>query len=840
MFFHGWNNYLENAFPEMSYDSSNDVLGDYSLTLVDTLDTLAIIGTKEQFEHAVNQVLEYVSFDKNNKVQVFELNIRALGGLLSAHIFASDPTLGRKIENYDGGLLKLAVDLAQRFIPAFVESKTGIPYPRVNLRHGVPKTETVQTCTAGAGSLILEFGVLSRLTGDPIYEQLAKKALISLWERRSDLNLVGNVIDIQTGKWIHTASSTGAGIDSFFEYLLKAYILFGEKDYLEIFEQSYEAILKHIVDKSGYLYRNVHMDSGTLMATWIDSLSSFMPGVQVLYGDLEAAIKGHLVFYNLWRRYHAIPERFDFYHKTANVLNYPLRPEFVESNYYLYQATKDPFYLHVGEMILEDLNNRTRIPCGFASMHDVQTGRLEDRMESFMLSETLKYLYLLFDSENSINTMDSNFVFTTEGHILPLANQYLKSVTVKGSSGTSSSPLMNNRCKKYNPFHFSKSTMNKTSSVSAFNKYMKRSKSFTGQPRAFDLSSVPYLPLFDFASYLTRFEEKNSPISTYNANVFLHRQGTCFAPKLRSKSFTLTFGQDYRKSYQQASPKFVEILGGFLYKSLSGLKMELTDLPRNLGGGYSVTAGESEKIIVPIDAIKSFLKQDQLELYEETLPSSWSDYIGLEYRTIKQDEIDGEIELRLLGKDQSKLYTAVESNFGGSFLKDTINDDSGDEEEDIYDVDKTSFNQEDQEYRVIHFLGDDRLFGCEEYNTIDAEKIKGKILITSRGKCTFYTKVRWAEKAGANGVLFINNEEKASAFKAMSEYNGNSPYHKVTIPSATMTRESGAQLLDFLNLYDTTRMTFNKPTKETSLISSTLSGVKINGKFVNNWIVIHS
>ncbi|ORZ07615.1 glycoside hydrolase [Absidia repens] len=425
MFFHGWDNYMQHAYPHdelkplsckglgSNLHSANDVLGDYSLTLVDALDTLALIGTQEQFELAVNKVLADVSFDKNNKVQVFELNIRALGGLLSAHMLASDPSLGHQIENYDGGLLRLAIDLAQRFLPAFKKSKSGIPYPRVNLRHGVPKTETVETCTAGAGSLILEFGVLSRLTGDPQYEEVAKQALYALWDRRSDIDLVGNVINIQTGQWIHTASSTGAGIDSFFEYLLKAYILFGEDEYLEIFETSYDAIKQHILDNTGYLYRNVHMDSGTLMATWIDSLSAFMPGVQVLYGDLEAAIKGHLVFYNIWRQYHALPERFDFYHQTADIHNYPLRPEFVESTYYLYQATKDPFYLHVGEMIMEDLNNRTRLPCGFAGIGDLRTGRLDDRMESFMLSETLKYLYLLFDTDNPMNAVDSNFVFTT-------------------------------------------------------------------------------------------------------------------------------------------------------------------------------------------------------------------------------------------------------------------------------------------------------------------------------------------------------------------------------------------------------------------------------------------
>ncbi|KAI8341035.1 glycoside hydrolase [Chlamydoabsidia padenii] len=528
----------------LRYDSTNDVLGDYSLTLVDVLDTLAVIGTQEQFEQAVKKVLADVSFDKDNKVQVFELNIRALGGLV----------------NYDGGLLRLATDLAQRLLPAFKKSKSGIPYPRVNLRHGVPKTETVETCTAGAGSLILEFGVLSRLTGDPQYEQVAKQAILALWNRRSDIDLVGNVINIQTGQWIHTASSTGAGIDSFFEYLLKAYILFGEEEYLEMFEISYDAIKKHILDKSGYLYRNVHMDSGTLMATWIDSLSAFMPGVQVLYGDLESAIKGHLVFYNIWRRYHALPERFDFYHQKADIHNYPLRPEFVESTYYLYQATKDPFYLHVGEMIVQDLNNRTRLPCGFASIGDLRTGRLDDRMESFMLSETLKYLYLLFDSDNPLNSLDSNYVFTTEGHFLPLAGQYLEH-----SRPLSKSSIINNHCRKYNP------------------------RSTIKRPQAFDLSSVPFLPLSDFAAKLTGYQHNTSSIlsSLYS----LHPEGQCISPVVKPRSFELVFGQDHRQNYRQNTPKLIDIMGGLISKSLSGLKIELTKLPRGLDGGYLVTGG---------------------------------------------------------------------------------------------------------------------------------------------------------------------------------------------------------------------------------------------------------
>ncbi|KAI9488463.1 glycoside hydrolase [Zychaea mexicana] len=525
----------------------NDILGDYSLTVVDTLDTLAIMGEQELFEDAVNRVLRDVSFNQDNKVQVFESNIRGL-----------------------------AQDLADRLIPAFQYSKTGLPYPRVNLRHGVPRTETVETCTAGAGSLVLEFGVLSRLTNNTYYEDVAKRALNALWNRRSDIDLLGNVINIQTGQWIHTASSTGAGIDSYFEYLLKAYILFGEPEYLDMFDDAYKAIMQHVRDPSGYLYRNVHMSSGALMATWIDSLSSFWPGVQVLYGDLDSAIKGHLVFYNIWRRYHGLPERFDYYRKTVDIGFYPLRPEFIESTYYLYRATRDPFYLHVGEMVLEDLNNRTRLPCGFATIGDVRTGRLEDRMESFMLSETLKYLYLLFDTDNAFNKLDSNFVFTTEGHFLPLAGHLLKK-----NAPSSSSPSTTATCLPYNIV-----TTATTSHPT---------------PHHLDLSSIPYRPETDFAAAIVGYNNNNNEEGGGGrraSDLLLHPQGHCVSPHTvaQQQSFELSFGTDARtttanQKFHRQSPKFVDLVGGFLAKSLSGLKLEITKRPQRTGGGFQVTRG---------------------------------------------------------------------------------------------------------------------------------------------------------------------------------------------------------------------------------------------------------
>ena len=113
------------------------------------------------------------------------------------------------------------------------------------------------------------------------HQNAAKKALYALWNRRTELDLVGNVIDIQTGHWIHTASGIGAGIDSFFEYLLKSYTLFGEAEYYEVFLQAYTAIMKYIRDSGGYVYQNINMYNGGIMSSWVDSLAAYFPGLQV-------------------------------------------------------------------------------------------------------------------------------------------------------------------------------------------------------------------------------------------------------------------------------------------------------------------------------------------------------------------------------------------------------------------------------------------------------------------------------------------------------------------------------------------------------------------------------
>lgn len=212
------------------------------VTLVDAADTLAILGNRTEFQAAVRRIDEELpDFHLDVNVSVFETNIRVLGGLLSAHLFAVDDELGLMEPHanlatggYDDELLRLALDLGARLLPAF-DTATGIPYGTVNLAYGVPEGETAVASLAGAGSLSLEFGVLSALTGRPEFGRRARRAVAALYDRRSVLGLLGKHINVRSGKWVEALSGIGSNSDSFYEYLLKAYLLFGDVDAWRMF-----------------------------------------------------------------------------------------------------------------------------------------------------------------------------------------------------------------------------------------------------------------------------------------------------------------------------------------------------------------------------------------------------------------------------------------------------------------------------------------------------------------------------------------------------------------------------------------------------------------------------
>uniref|UniRef100_S4RM89 alpha-1,2-Mannosidase n=1 Tax=Petromyzon marinus TaxID=7757 RepID=S4RM89_PETMA len=448
MFYVGYDNYMSHAFPadelnpidcrgrgpdvdNPSNININDVLGNYSLTLIDALDTLAVMGNASQNGDAHTQC------DDNTHFEHFGLFLcahaaahacpgacRVLGSLLSAHLIITDtaqPFGDMALPDYEDELLHMAHELASRLLPAFENTNTGIPYPRVNLRRGVPLDVSEETCTAGAGSLLVEFGVLSRLLGDPTYEGAARRAVRSLWALRCNTTgLLGNVINVQSGQWVGSQSGLGAELDSFYEYLLKLKVIFFFKFLILLFkylrfqrESSCLRLCNH-----GLVFPSLFENCPKVLST-----STITPLVQVLAGDVEEAICLHAFYYAIWQRFEALPERYNWQLKAPDVHFYPLRPELVESTYLLYQATKNPFYLHVGQKILQSIEKHTRVRCGYATLHHVIDKSKEDRMESFFLSETCKYLFLLFDIENPVHVGGRAFIFTTEGHLLPVGRQ---------------------------------------------------------------------------------------------------------------------------------------------------------------------------------------------------------------------------------------------------------------------------------------------------------------------------------------------------------------------------------------------------------------------------------
>ncbi|KNC53374.1 mannosyl-oligosaccharide 1,2-alpha-mannosidase IB [Thecamonas trahens ATCC 50062] len=429
---------------EAARGTLDHAFGGFPLTLLDAMDTLAVMGAWDSYVDALWAFVDATpAFDTKVDVNVFELTIRGLGALLGNHLLLEplDSDLASPVpaaalaahpsgRAYRGELLALAVDLADRLLPAF-DTPTGIPRSMVNL--GVAKPAAAfpsETCTAGAGTLTLEFVVLSRVTGDARYEEAVIKALVALHGARSHLGLMGNTIDVNTGRWSRSDSSIGAGIDSFFEYLLKAHVVTGEAWYADMFDSAAAAVESHM--HRGVFYRVAEMNTGRVIRASISSLGAFWPTVLTLDGQLAAAQNAFEGFYALWRKFGFLPEVVALTDGGAispTSPHYPLRPELIESAYYLYRATRDPYYLAVGADVLHAIATHCKTRCGYAGVADVRTRRLDDRMDSYFLAETLKYLYLLFDvNETSFvhNTTAASFppggyIFTTEAHLLPVS-----------------------------------------------------------------------------------------------------------------------------------------------------------------------------------------------------------------------------------------------------------------------------------------------------------------------------------------------------------------------------------------------------------------------------------
>jgi mannosidase alpha-like ER degradation enhancer 2 len=406
-FLHAWNGYKQYAWGHDELKplthSSRDWYGTSLLmTPVDALDTMYLMGLTQEADATREYIATHLTFDRDIYVKNFEITIRLLGGLLTAYQLS-----------HDARLLHLADDLGGRLLHAF-ESPTGMPYMYVNLKTGAVRGAVSNP--AEIGTLLIEFGTLSKLTKKPIYYSKSKRALVALYKRGSKIGLVGSEINIETGKWVDPTSHISGGIDSYYEYLLKCSRLFHDRDCEKMWKTSIAAVNKYLADQTptGLWYAQVDMNTGARKSTLFGSLDAFFPAVLALGGDTDRARRLEDSAYRMWNLAGIEPEEIDYSSMQITSAKYHLRPEIIESAYYLYFFTHDERYREMGRTFLDSLRRYCRTDDAYAALTDVRTKEKADELESFFLAETLKYLYLLFAPRD---TLDLNkTVFNTEAH----------------------------------------------------------------------------------------------------------------------------------------------------------------------------------------------------------------------------------------------------------------------------------------------------------------------------------------------------------------------------------------------------------------------------------------
>ena len=408
-FRHAWDNYERYAWGHDALrplsKTGHDWYGQSLLmTPVDALDTLILMHLDAEAARARSLIVSDLSFDRDIYVKNFEITIRLLGGLLSSYQLTGDKRL-----------LSLAEDLGNRLLPAF-NSPTGLPYVYVNLRTG--QTRDPVTNPAEAGTLLLEFGTLSRLTGRSVFYDKAKRALVETFKRRSPLGLVGESINVETGSWTNTDSHISGGIDSYYEYLWKCWLLFGDKDCRDMWNASVPAINKYLADEiRGELwYGHADMQTGERTRHRYGALDAFFPALLAMSGDLTRARRLQTSSFKMWNLHGIEPETLDY--KTMRVIagSYHLRPEIVESTYYLYHYTGDPEYRRMGEKMFDDFVKYCRAEAGYTALADVISKQPLNEMQSFVVAETFKYFYFLFAPPETLQF--DRVIFNTEAHPL--------------------------------------------------------------------------------------------------------------------------------------------------------------------------------------------------------------------------------------------------------------------------------------------------------------------------------------------------------------------------------------------------------------------------------------
>ncbi|KAM9798066.1 mannosyl-oligosaccharide 1,2-alpha-mannosidase IA isoform 1-T1 [Neosynchiropus ocellatus] len=434
-----WDNYKQFAWGknELRPLTKNGHIGNMfgglrGASIVDSLDTLYIMGLMEEYNDAKEWVKNNLELTSNGEASLFEVNIRYVGGLLSAYYLTGEELFKNKV-----------VELGEKLLPAF-NTPTGIPRGVINLGSGTSWSwgwaSAGSSILAEFGTLHLEFVHLTELSNNPIYTEKVMNIRKQLNKIEKPHGLYPNFLSPVSGNWVQHHVSIGGLGDSFYEYLIKSFLMSDKTDEgaKEMYYNALDAIEANLVQKSTGGLTYMAEWRGGILDHKMGHLACFSGGMIGIgaddgapdkrqhYMDLAAEIT-HTCHESYTRSATKLgPEAFRFdsgAEATATRLSdryYILRPEVIESYMYMWRLTNDPKYRDWGWEAVEALEQHCRVESGFSGIRDVYTTSVshDNMQQSFFLSETLKYLYLLFSDDDLLPLED--WVFNTEAHPLPV------------------------------------------------------------------------------------------------------------------------------------------------------------------------------------------------------------------------------------------------------------------------------------------------------------------------------------------------------------------------------------------------------------------------------------
>ncbi|KAF4595784.1 mannosyl-oligosaccharide alpha-1,2-mannosidase precursor [Ophiocordyceps camponoti-floridani] len=465
-----WNGYRQYA---LNHDTLRPVSNGFEddrngwgATVVDGLSTAVVMGHTD----IVNQMLRLIArIDftttkaPNDRVSLFETNIRYLGGLLAGYDLLTGPMKNLQVDrSLVDNLLRQAETLANVLSFAF-DTPSGVPDPGLYLNPTRRLSGSMDNNLAEAGTLVLEWTRLSDLTGNQTYAKLAHKAELHLLHPRGSPEpwpgLVGSTISLSDGTFVNSAGGWSGGTDSFYEYLIKMYQYdprtygFYRDRWVLAAQSTMAHLASHPTTRPDVTYLMQYSSTRTEpISSHLASFAggNFILGGVILNNDAFARFGLELAesYYNNYRQEAAGigPEVFQwatqdkgssqppasqksFYSKAGFWTvqgSYILRPETLESIYYAYRLTGDVKWQQMAWTAFRNISVKCRIGSGYGELQNVMEangGGFFDQMQSFFLAETLKYLYLIFapDSEVQLSLQNgdrSQFVFNTEAHPL--------------------------------------------------------------------------------------------------------------------------------------------------------------------------------------------------------------------------------------------------------------------------------------------------------------------------------------------------------------------------------------------------------------------------------------